>query len=81
MKNLTPEQVDALIAFAVAHEQWEAKLLMSDKAWNGGQSSFPMIVDEHYDGLMEVQALRNDAIGPLRASGMVSPPEQIEGRL
>jgi len=59
--------VDDLLAFAKAHEQWEANLILSDKAWDGGMAEFPRLTQELYDEFMEVQALRNAAIAKATA--------------
>ena len=51
-----------LLAVAKAYDAWEANLILSDKAWDGGMAEFPRLTQELLDEFMQVQALRNAAV-------------------
>lgn len=53
-----------LLAFAIAHQEWEAKLIADDKAWMVNNS--PMLIEEHYDEFIRLQDLRNMAFEKIR---------------
>lgn len=52
----------ALLAVAKAYEEWEAAMIMCQKAWAGGMAEFPTLTAELWDRLMAIQAMRNAAI-------------------
>ena len=58
--------LDLFIKFAEAHEKWEASLIMSDEAWDGGMASLPRFTQAIYDDFMEVQRMRNVALDEAR---------------
>lgn len=62
---------EKLLAFAVAHEAWEADLILSGEAWDGGMAEFPRLTAELYDEFMRVQAMRNEAVELARAAGLI----------
>ncbi len=51
-----------------AYEQWEADLLMCGEAWST-PSGLPRMTQALYDRWMEIQAMRNDALGRLNPDG------------
>lgn len=67
--EITQEQARALLAFAKAHEQWEADLIMDNKAWNihGPMADYPTFTEPLWDRAMELQAMRNKALNPRRS--------------
>jgi hypothetical protein len=60
---------DGLLALALAQERWEADLILSNEAWQGGARVLPEITEELWDGLMELQRLRNAIIRKAEAGG------------
>lgn len=68
--------LEKLAAFAVAHERWEADLILSDEAWDGGMAEFPRLTAELYDSFMQVQALRNEALELALKMGIVPTATQ-----
>lgn len=46
------------------YEQWEAGVLMDDKCWPQG-APWPVIKEEHFDRMMELQEQRNKALAAL----------------
>ena len=51
-----------LLALAKAYEAWDAELIMSDEAWEGGMREFPTMTEELWDRLLEIQAMRTEAV-------------------
>lgn len=49
--------IEAMDAFAAAHEQWEADLILCNKAWT--VTGLPKFTDELWNRAMELQAKRN----------------------
>lgn len=45
------------------YEKWEAELLLSNEAWDGGfERPLPRLTEELFDGLLEIQILRNKVL-------------------
>jgi len=52
-----------LVAFARAHEKWEAELIMNDGSWGqDGSAATPTLTEEQYTKMLEIQSLRNEAL-------------------
>lgn len=45
------------------YEKWEADLILTNKVWVGGN---PVIIDELYDKMIELQTMRNAALAKAR---------------
>lgn len=59
------KQKNILTAIEVlkGYEKWEAKLLLSNKAWDGGfERPLPRLTQELFDELLELQTLRNEVL-------------------
>ena len=56
---MTPALRD-LYAVARAYERWEADLILDNDAW--ADRELPTITQPLWDRLMDIQAVRNDAI-------------------
>ena len=47
-----------------AYEEWEAMLIDDNEAWGPeGMGTNPKITNKLWDRLMEIQAMRNEALG------------------
>jgi len=44
------------------YEQWEANLILSQEAWDGGLLTLPKLTQELWDELLEIQTLRNEIL-------------------
>lgn len=53
-------RIEKLEAALLAYEKWEADLIMCDDAWRG---SLPTLTQELYDRMIELQEMRNEALG------------------
>jgi hypothetical protein len=60
---------DELLAFAKAHERWEADLVTSNEAWKFGARALPEITEHLWDGLMELQRMRNAIVRKAEGGG------------
>jgi len=58
-----------LLAFARAHEKWEAEFILDSECWPLNESGMPIFSEAIYDKFMELQAMRNAAIA--KATGAV----------
>lgn len=65
-KSKLAQALDLFVKFAEAHEKWEAALILSDEAWDGGMAALPTFTHDLYDEFMEVQRLRNTALDMVR---------------
>lgn len=54
------QRAEKMKTVLLAYEQWEADLLMCDDAWQG---SLPTHTQEIHDKMIELQEMRNDALG------------------
>lgn len=63
------KRIMAMEKFAKAHERWEANLILSEKAWDGGAAALPTLTEELWDEALEVQKLRNAALQTTREHG------------
>ncbi len=54
--------IDECIAALKAYEAWEARLILDEEAWQGGILPYPRLTEELWDGLLECQRLRNEAL-------------------
>jgi hypothetical protein len=80
--ELAERERDRLAEVARAYNRWEADLILSDEAWRGGMAELPTLTYPLYDRMMEIQAMRNEALSDLDAETaggvMVRTPEQYE---
>jgi hypothetical protein len=53
------DEIDSLRAVLVAYEEWEADLIMENKAWTG---SNVQLTDELYERMIQIQGMRNKAL-------------------
>jgi hypothetical protein len=63
---MTREQQEQMAAVLKAYERWEADLILSDEAWDGGAADLPTLTWALWDRLLEIQAMRNDALKAIR---------------
>ena len=57
-----------LAELAEAYEQWEADLILSEEAWDGGIRPLPILTYELWDRLLEIQGMRNAALAAWKES-------------
>jgi hypothetical protein len=62
--DLFPELVVALKGY----EQWEADMILSDKAWDGGMADLPTLTWPLWDRLLELQRLRNTILAKVQGA-------------
>lgn len=60
------DAVEAMRKALKAYERWEADLVLSDEAWRGGMAPLPTITQSLWDRLLEIQAMRNAALGRVK---------------
>jgi hypothetical protein len=54
---------DAMLAALLAWQQWEAEIIRDSECWGGdGSAEWPTITEPHYERLIELQTVRNQAI-------------------
>lgn len=63
-----------LLAFAQAHEAWEADLIRNGR-WEATGDGLPTLTEDIYDSMMALQALRNEAVAlaALPSEGSTAP--------
>lgn len=60
--KIADERTKALEAVAVAYERWEADLISDNDCWRD-PSGLPSITEELWDRCVEIQSMRNEALG------------------
>ena len=56
----------ALVEALEAYERWEADLILSNEAWDGGAADYPTLTPELYGRLITIQGLRNAALAAVK---------------